>query len=243
MSFSIAVVEDDDKDYENIQAILRRYEKENHVFFQVSRFISGEAFLDDYHPQYQLVLLDVELPGINGITTAERLRKLDENVALIFTTHVASLAIEGYRFHAMDYMLKPIRYEDISIRMKKLLQKEKPKNISLAIPLEGRSGIKILNIYKLIYVESCGHTIIYHTTEGNFKVRDKANMKNLESKLSSYSFVRCNVSYLVNLAYLSEIDGNEVVLQNDERLPIARTRKKEFVDAFFSILSDNGGIL
>lgn len=164
-------------------------------------------------------------------------------VALIFTTNVASLAIEGYRFHAMDYMLKPIRYEDIAIRMKKLLQKGKAKDISLAIPLEGRSGIKILNISRLMYVESYGHTIIYHTTEGNFKVRDKVNMKNLEAKLSSYSFVRCNVSYLVNLAYLSEIDGNDVVLQNDERLPIARTRKKEFVDAFFAILSDNGGIL
>lgn len=180
---------------------------------------------------------------MNGMSVAEKLRKYDEDVPLIFTTHVASLAIAGYTYHALDYMLKPIRYEDILLRLEKIIRAAYPKEMVLPVPLEGRSGMKVLKISSLIYIESFGHTLIYHTNEGNYKVRDKTNMRTLEDKLVSHGFSRCNVSYLVNLSYLSEIDNNEVVLQNGERLPISRTKKKEFLDSFFDVLNRNGGVL
>lgn len=238
---NIAMIEDDDQDALNLSSALESYGKKEKQILNLRRFTSGEAFLTNYKPVYDIVFLDVELPGMNGMATAEKFRSYDQNTILIFVTHVAALAIKGYQYNATDYMLKPVSEQDIYIRMKKIAQKLENNDLSLSIPIE--NGIKLIQLSSLYYVESYGHVLIYHTSEGEFKVREKTSMKLLEEKLSPHSFSRCSVSYLVNLRFLSAVDKNEVVLMNGERLPISRNKKKEFVDDFFETIKKTGGIL
>lgn len=241
MMLQISIVEDNEQDYLHLKELLEKYASENNMSFKIVHFISGEAFLNDYKPIYQVVFLDVELPGMNGMSVAKKLRDLDNNVILLFTTNIASLAIEGYQFNALAYLLKPIEYEAISSRMKKIIKNVKLKATTISIMMDNK--VKLIEISSLIYVESFGHNLIFHTTEGNFEVRDKKTMKNMEESLSKYNFARCSVSYLVNLSFLSSIENNEIVLMNKERLPISRNRKKSFVEAVFNTLQNNGGIL
>lgn len=237
----IAIIEDTDNDYKIIETNLKEIEKEENESFQLIRFISGEAFLSDYRPVFDLVLLDIELPGMNGMMTAEKFRELDNLTPLIFTTNIASMAIQGYQYSAMDYMLKPVSKEDLSLRIKKIIKSNKENGVHLHIPYEG--GVKILSINDILYIESFGHTLIYHTFNEQIKARSDKNMKNLEATLHPHSFSRCNVSYLVNLKYLSAIEGNEVIMVNNERLSISRNKKKEFLDDFFNDFKKNGGII
>mgnify|MGYP002676003013 CR=1 FL=1 len=238
---NIAMIEDDDKDALLLKQAIESFGKKENQILRITRFTSGEAFLTNYRPVYDLVFLDVELPGMNGMMTAEKFRSYDQSTILIFITHVAALAIKGYQYNAMDYMLKPVSEEDIYIRMKKIASKLKSDDLSISIPIE--NGIKLIQLGSLYYVESFGHILIYHTAEGNYKVREKTSMKLLEEKLSLHSFSRCSVSYLVNLRLLSSVDGSEVIMMNGDHLPISRNRKKEFVDSFFKTIQNTGGIL
>ncbi len=238
---NIAMIEDDDQDALNLTNAINSYGQKEKQVINLKRFTSGEAFLTNYKPIYDIVFLDVELPGMNGMATAEKFRSYDQNTILIFVTHVAALAIKGYQYNAMDYMLKPVSDQDIYIRLKKVTNRLKNKELSLSIPIE--NGVKIIPLSDLYYVESFGHIMIYHTNDGEFKVREKTSMKLLEEKLSPHSFSRCSVSYLVNLRFLTSVEQNEVVLMNGERLPISRNRKKEFVDDFFETIKKTGGIL
>ena len=238
---NIAVIEDNDIDAEHLKQALEEFQDREKEKLNIHRFISGEAFLNDYRPIYDIVFLDVELPGMNGMETAEKFRGYDMDTPLIFVTNVAALAIKGYQYNAMDYMLKPVTGEDIYIRMKKIVQKQDRRKISLTVPIE--NGIKIVPISDIVHIESFGHTLIYHTKNGNHKVRDKSSMKSLEEKLIPHNFQRCSVSYLVNLNFLDSIQGNEVLLANGERLPISRNKKKEFIDSFFEAIKKNGGAI
>lgn len=241
MIMQIAIVEDDEKDYLNLKTNLDKFSQENNIPMKLFYYSSGEAFLNEYKPIYDIVFLDVQLPGLSGMEVAKKLRELDNLVSLIFTTNIASLAIEGYQYNANDYLLKPIKYETIETKMKKITKNVKIKTKTIPITMDGK--VKLIELSSLLYIESFGHNLVFHTIDGNFEVRDKKTMKNLEENLSEYNFGRCSVSYLVNLSFLSGIDNNEVVLLNKERLPISRNRKKDFVEKVFETLKNSGGLL
>ncbi len=241
MILQIAIVEDNENDYLNLKTHLDKFSLENNIPMKLFYYSSGEAFLNEYRPIYEIVFLDIQLPGMNGMDTAKKLRDLDNLVTLIFTTNIASLAIEGYQYNANDYLLKPIKYETIEAKMKKIMKNVKIKTRTIPIMMDGK--VKLIEYSSLLYIESFGHNLVFHTIEGNFEVRDKKTMKNLEEELSEFNFARCSVSYLVNLSFLSGIDKNEAVLINKERLPISRNRKKDFVEKVFDALKNNRGFL
>ncbi len=225
--YHIAIVEDEAAFAEQLQEYLKKYQEEHNLRFKISVFEDGEDILKDYQPLYDIILLDIEMPKVNGMKAAELIRAQDEDVTLMFITNMASYAIRGYEVGALDFVMKPINYYTFSMKITRVLKRTKQKaqqEILLTLP----DGVKKLNIQQIYYVEVQNRMLYYHTDEGVFVMR--GTMQSVESMLEAYSFVKCNHWYIVNLQHVSEIKKTTAVVAGHE-LEVSRRNRSSFLKA------------
>lgn len=222
----IAIVEDEHAYAMQLQEYLHTYEQENGEVFEISLFSDGDQIVNKYKPVYDIILMDVEMKFMDGMSAAEEIRKVDTEVVIMFITNMPQYAIRGYAVDALDYVLKPVSYFAFSQRLNRAigrLKKRETKMISLSI----KGGMVRLDVANVTYVESQGHTLIFHTVSGDYETT--GTMKEMEKELAEQNFFRGNKGYLVNLAHVDGVkDGCAVV--RGEYLLISRARKKEFLE-------------
>lgn len=225
--YNIAIVEDDADDAARLNEIVTRYFGERGEEVSVIRYADGDKFIWGYKPDTDIVFLDIELPGMNGMAAAHELRKIDKDVLIIFVTNMSQYAVNGYEVGAADYILKPISYDSFVIKMNWIMEKLKNRKESwLTISTVG--GLRRINLSELIYVESVGHKVVFHTADGNFSVT--GSLKNVEKSLGDNgNFTRCNNCYVVNMRYIRGINGYSVTV-GDDVLQISRSRRKGFLE-------------
>jgi len=225
--YHIAIVEDEVSFSTQLQEYLKQYEEENDVRFKVSVFGDGAEILEDYQPLYDIILLDIEMPKVNGMKAAEEIRSQDADVTLMFITNMANYAIRGYEVGALDFVMKPINYYTFSMKMTRVLKRTKQKaqqEILLTLP----DGVKKLNVQQIYYVEVQNRMLYYHTDEGVFVMR--GTMQSVEQMLAPYAFAKCNHWYIVNLKHVSEVKKNTAVVAGNE-LEVSRRNRTAFLKA------------
>lgn len=229
-----AIVEDTPAEVDVLRDYLTRYGSERSIVLDVSVFPSGETFLEQAKSGFELVLMDIEMPGLNGMETARRFRETDENACLLFVTRLASYAVQGYGVKALDFLVKPVTYENFCLKMDRAvttIERNRKQEIAIQTP----EGVRRLLIQDISYVEVMSHTLIYHTSEGDFSVR--GSIRDCEARLSPYDFARCNNSFLVNLRYVNEIRRNDVLVGN-VLLPIGSTKRRTFLQQLTEFMGD-----
>lgn len=125
--YHVAIVEDEASFATQLQEYLKQYEEENDVRFKISVFGDGAEILEDYQPLYDIILLDIEMPKVNGMKAAEQIRAQDADVTLMFITNMANYAIRGYEVGALDFVMKPINYYTFSMKMTRVLKRANQK--------------------------------------------------------------------------------------------------------------------
>ncbi|MGN0984521.1 MAG: LytR/AlgR family response regulator transcription factor [Gemmiger sp.] len=223
----IAILEDEAPVRQTLAGYLRRYTQQYGTEFSVGLFADGDELLEGYRPDWDIILLDVEMPRLDGMTTAEHIRRLDGEVILIFITNMAQYAIRGYAVDAMDYILKPVPYFAFSQQLQKAIRRlEKRARACLTVPVEG--GFRRVDLASVYYLESAGHKVRLYTEEEELTV--PGSLKQYEVTLADKQFARCNSGYLVNLAQVRGMQDG-MVLVGPHRLQISRPRRKAFVEA------------
>lgn len=232
----IAVVEDDKTYAAQLKEYLVHYGTEKNQKISVALFPDGEDIVTDYSAEFDIILMDVEMTFMDGMTTAERIREKDNEVVIIFITNMPQYAIQGYKVDALDYVLKPISYFAFSQRIDRALTRVKKKEATY-ITVAQKGGKKKLNVDKICYVEVRDHDLIYHSTKGD--IVTKSSMKEAEDTLGGTKFFRCNRCYLVNLEYVEDFRGNDVTVASDV-IQVSRARKKAFMDALNDYMNEVG---
>ncbi|MGB4659786.1 MAG: LytTR family DNA-binding domain-containing protein [Mobilitalea sp.] len=227
-TMKLAVVDDDSKATDLLDSYIKRFEKESNMTIKVSVFHNPNDFLTNYSKDYDLVLMDIEMPGLNGIETAKELRRMDPRVVLMFITNMAQYAINGYEVEAVDFVIKPVSYPDFVLKIQKAMRYI-ARNQDKKLTLNTQEGVVNLLVSDICYIEVMRHYLIYHTTNGNYTVRGV--MKEIEENLVKYHFVRSNHCYLVNLKYVESINGSIVKVGGDD-LQVSRNKKNEFLMEF-----------
>ena len=195
--------------------------------FKVTVFEAATQILESYEPLYDMILMDIDMPGINGMDAADQIRQTDQDVVIVFITNIASFAIRGYEVGAMDFVVKPITYYNFSTRLARALKRSRsrePRQIILTLA----DGVKKLEVGQIYYVEVQNRMLHYYTQESVFAVR--GTMQSVQQMLEAYSFAKCNHWYMVNLRHVSEVKKNTVVVGEYE-LEISRRNRTPFLKA------------
>ncbi len=232
----IALVEDDKRYVFELREYLSRYEREAKVKIAVSVYPDGEDIVTNYSANFDIILMDVEMTFMDGMTAAEIIRKKDSEVILIFITNMPQYAIEGYKVDALDYVLKPLSYFAFSQRIDRALTRLKRRESAyITIPVKG--GMMKLDTSKICYVEVVDHDLIYHTVNGVFIT--KGTIKDAQENLDGEKFYRCNRCYLVSLEYVDNFKGCDATV-NGNVIQVSRSRKKSFLDALNNYMNEVG---
>lgn len=234
----VAIIEDEKKHSERLNACLQRFGIERKKEFSVDFFEDGLDFVSDYHFNYEIVFFDIELPHMNGMECAFRLRRIDTNVVIVFVTNMVQYAVKGYEVGAMGFVVKPVEYFAFTILMDKVVDKIEKDTAQDIFIHSGDQGIRISS-RDIYYVEVMDHYLIYHTTEGDFRVTGK--LADTELRLGEVNFFRCSKCYLVNLRYVKEVNESEITVGKD-KIYISRRRKKDFLIALNGFMRRGGAL-
>lgn len=235
--YRIAIVEDSPQYTIQLKEYLGRYQQENGVVFQIETYSNGLSFLEGYRSDRDLVLMDIEMPHLSGIDTARRLRQIDGEICLIFVTYMAKYALEGYEVQAMDFILKPLKYEGFSMKLRRALEmRDRSRARSGELVINTADGLRRIGIQDIYYVEVLNHTLIYHTGSGDYS--ERGAIKDRQMVLEKHDFVRCSNSFLINMRYVEYLTQSTVVIKG-RGIPIGKTKKKEFLERFTEYVGAN----
>jgi DNA-binding LytR/AlgR family response regulator len=220
----IAVVEDSAQDRAVLDSYLEKYQQEKNCHFQITYFSDGDEIALGYKGGYDLILMDIEMTFLDGMSAAEEIRRADPEVLIIFITNSPQYAIKGYAVQALDYILKPLSYYAFCQRMNHVreLLGRRQKHF-LTVPCAG--GVQKLDASDIYYVEICDHDLLFHTKQG--EVHSTGSMRDVEQKLPPENFFRSSKAYLVNLEHVDGIQDEDAIV-NGDRVQISRAKRKAF---------------
>lgn len=177
---------------------------------------------------YDLVILDIEMPGMDGISVAKALRETEEKMAIVFLTSHIEYALKGYEVRALRYLTKPATPEKLSEIVGLMLEQKKEKKQLL---LKREDELVMVAVGEILYLEARNQDIRVVTMDSEYMRR--YNLKDYERELSGYDFFRCHRSYLINLAKVKRVAGREVFMENGENIPLSRIREKALKEALY----------
>ena len=221
---TVALIEDEIDDLALLKGYILNYANENNYEIVVDEYRSAESFFEG-RKNYDMVFFDIELPGIDGLKAARRLRENDKSVTIIFVTNM-NLAIKGYEVNAFDFILKPIHEHDFSLKFFRAI-KHVVEHESAKLPLRIEGKDIVLKLSSILYIEVMNHRITYHTLDGDYSTYNDSLGK-IATRLSGNGFALCNSCYLVNLKHVTAID-NDYVFLSEKKLPVSHGKKKAFV--------------
>lgn len=217
---------DDEKDFvEHLKGLLERYAADTGEEIKITVYYDGMELTERYDTTIDLIFLDIQMKLLNGLKAAGYIRQMDENVDIIFLTTLTQYGLEGYKYQAANYIIKPIQYVRLKAEMEQW-QKRHRKPDSPSIVIANDTGKYKVFLKSLRYVETFNRNLLFHTEQENIVCY--RSMKEVQQELGGEGFARCHTSYLVNLAYVSGIKKLEVELITGETLPISQPRRKEF---------------
>lgn len=222
-----AIVENEPAQIDKIRELCDRFSKERNLLIEIHPFTNGYDFLEKDTSIYDCVFMDIDMPGINGIDTSNRLRNKDKNISIIFVTNLPQFAIDGYKVQALDFILKPMSYADFSLVMDKLLLLHDRKNETDLFFLI-RNEMLWIKPSDILYFEMQNHNINIHLADGKV-ITYRETVKELEKKLHEHSFYRCNSGIIVNLEHVQSIREDTCTLSGGTMLQVSRSRRNEFM--------------
>lgn len=234
--FHIAIVENENEVGLNDKNLLERYAKEKNIVIEAKIFENAFEFLESSE-DFDAVLMDIDMPGINGMQAAEQLRKSNKDIDIIFTTNLPQFAVDGYKVQAIDFVIKPITFTNMSFALNKVIDKKThASNGSFFLKMGGVA--KRFQNNEIIYFEMIGHSILLHE-EGKEPLKIRGALKNIEGLLNDEVFVKINSGIIINLSKVVSFEDGCVIMEDKAKLPISRSHKKEFATRLSRFYGNN----
>lgn len=221
----VAIVEDDLQSTEKLVRYFSNYAEQKQQKIDVAAYDDPVEFLSQYHANFELLVLDIQLPCINGMRLAERIRNQDAEVIIVFVTNMAQYAVEGYKVGALDFILKPVVYFEFSKMLDKALRVLARRDIP-SIMVNMKREVRRLSVASIHYIEVQDHRLYIHIDSGEV-VEAWMSLSTVEAVLPEAMFSKINAGVLVNLNAVLGVRDEQVILPSAS-LPLARRRKKDF---------------
>ena len=224
------------------KAFLNKLRKEiseilNETEYELTEFSSGEALLDVYNEQkFDIIILDIEMNGINGLDTAREIRKSDRSTVIAFLTSYESFAIQGYEVKAERYILKQQPSNMYKEQLTSLFNEYRLKHKMFVYNNVNKAFSARLS--DIQYFEVYVRTITVHVFDGDNKTFDfYGRLSELEESYTADGFVKVGKSYLVNISNIKHIDKNGLYMLNGDFISMGRSVRTKVIEVYMDYLS------
>lgn len=224
---------DDEPQYRQ-QAVQAIHECTRSLDILTDVFENGNDFLQSFRKNpYDLVFLDIEMPEIDGISLARKLRELSRDVPIVFLTSHIEYALEGYEVNALRYLTKPIQSEKLHELLGYVMERMQEQR---TLWLKTDMGEERVLVKDILYLEAQNQNILIRTAKWDYLVR--YNLGEYEKELSEDGFFRIHRGYLVSLRHVKSLGKHELTLSNSTVLPVSRTKEKSLKEALFQYIRE-----
>lgn len=232
---TFAICEDEPYFSEGLNEMVGRYLGRKKLAASVTIFNNGEDLLKS--PQiFHVILMDIKLPGQNGMEIAGKLRENGVNSPIIFITSFRDYVFQAFEVDAIHYLLKPIAASGLYPALDKAIkQAEGISRKTLLIPRGG--GAQIIYIKDILYCEVFNHLIVIHTLAETYKYT--GTLDSLLKRLD-HRFFRCHRSYIVNLSFVNDKEPGAAIMSGGDRVLVSRRKQQEFTQRLLEVLSFAG---
>ncbi len=233
-----AIVEDQEAEQRILVHYLERWAQSVDLPLKLLTFSHVAAFqfaLPDL-PFLDALFLDIQMPGLSGIDLARELRASGWEMPIVFVTGLVDYIQEGYELAALNYLLKPIRYETLERTLNRLLRERREEGEGYVLKTD--EGFIRLKKRDILYLESQRNQVIFKMYNGE-QYELRASLSDLANELKTPFFL-CHRSYLVNLAYVSKLSPQGIELDTGERLPVSRRRLAALSEAYLAFHQREG---
>lgn len=228
MPLTIAVCDDNETQISEMRRILGEWSADKPFALTIDEYISAESFLFSYPDKpCSVLLLDIEMNGLNGMELAKKLRADGDMLPIIFITGYSEYIGEGYEVEALHYLLKPVDKSKLFAVLDRYTKRHTPES-EIVISCEDKT--LHLSPDMIVYCEAVGKKSHIHLSDGRVLVCDMGItvIKNLLND----DFADCHRSYIVNLRYVSSIGKTDITLDNGGNIPVSRRLYKDVNDKF-----------
>lgn len=225
----ICIVEDELEQAELLKGYINKYGNAKKQPFSITHLPDGIDLVDDYKSQFDIILLDIQMKHLDGMSAAEKIRKVDPDVIIIFITSTVQYAVQGYAVDALGYVLKPVPFTQFEQLFDKAITRVQAKQQRVYIKVSVDDKQIKLDCSAIYYIESQRNNVVIHAEEDDYVTAGP--LKRFEEMLMPHGFSKCHNAYLINLSAVEAVQKEEVVLTSGTCLPISRAKKKEFMAA------------
>lgn len=230
----IAVCDDNQEELHRVASLLEDYQEEKTVSISLRLFGSSvELASIAQQENFDLYLLDVLMPALNGMELAREIRTFNTAVPILFLTSSPEFAVESYTVHAANYLLKPVSRERLFSALNDISDQQKADRKNYII-VKSNIGVRKILLSQLVYVEAQDRRVIYHLQNGG-QVDCIARFSTIAGELlKNIEFIQPHRSYLVNMSYINIIGTMDMELQDHTVLPLAQRRVAEIKEYYLA---------
>ncbi len=227
----IAICDDEVTVINKVKGLLNEYKK---LPIKTSTFSSGEELLgsDTY---YDIIILDIDMRGINGIDTAKKIREKDKKVKIIYLTNYTDYTIFAFNVHAFAYLLKPVDKDELFKQLDEALT-YKFESEGAEMEFIAVEGVVRLNIKEILYFEYQNRIVKMITSSGTYSLKKKITDVSIE--MEPYNFSMPHKSFVVNLYCVKAIKGYDVLMTDETLIPLSQKKSTEFRSKLNCYLSE-----
>lgn len=231
----IAVCDDLAQARESVAVALERWSRERGVALHYHVFSSASEMLDSVGTDpFSLYLLDIMMPGVDGLTAAREIRAADETAEIVFLTTSPGFAYDSYGVRAMDYLLKPVEEERLFALLDTLWRREQRPSEGLTI----KSGNTIHRVLfsQLSYVEVSGKHLYFHMADGTVQECFGTLREYETALLRREEFIHTHRSYIVNMFHIAELSPLGIITFSGESVPVSRLLYGQVQEQYMKLL-------
>ncbi|GHU40042.1 DNA-binding response regulator [Clostridia bacterium] len=243
----IAICDDEQHCRESFRQILLAC-KEMLPDLSIASFSSGDELISCYLKQemFDVIFLDIEMPGLSGLETGHQIRKMDKNAIIVFLTSFEHYVFQTFEIETFDFLTKPVQMDTAQSLIRRIATKYQHQHYFVHIKWQEQSHS--LEVHEIAYVEGYDRHAIFHTnrtgTGNTFKKYEcVGKLNDYEKKLNSYGFLRCHQGFLVNMRYITDIGSKQISINRgltdspNEEIDMSVRKKADCLRAYNKYLA------